>query len=65
MVHRRLFIQNSKTELYINYIYVCDVNISSVNTVNNLRTWFDIHMSMDIHVGKVVSKAFRSLNHIR
>ena len=27
--------------------------------------WFDSHMSMDIHIGKVCSKAFRSLYNIR
>jgi hypothetical protein len=41
------------------------VNVSPVNTVNNLGSWFDMHMSMDMHVGKVCSKAFRSLYHIK
>jgi hypothetical protein len=68
MVHHRLFIQSSKTEfmiigsrkqlikLSIDKLRVGDVNVSPVNTVNNLGSWFDMHMSMDIHVGKVSSK---------
>jgi hypothetical protein len=68
MVHHRLFIQSSKTEfmiigsrkqlikLSIDKLRVGDVNVSPVNTVNNLGSWFDMHMSMDIHVGKVCSK---------
>jgi hypothetical protein len=77
MVHHRLFIQSNKTEfmiigsrkqlikLSIDKLRVGDVNVSPVNTVDNLGSWFDMHMSMDIHVGKVCSKAFRSLYHIK
>jgi hypothetical protein len=77
MVQHRLFIQSSKTEviiigsrqqlinLSIDKLRVGDVNVSPVNTVKNLGSWFDMHMSMDIHVGKVCSKAFRSLYHIK
>lgn len=32
-----------------------------VECVRNLATWFDNHMSMDIHVVKVCSEAFRGL----
>ena len=76
MVHHHLFIQSSKTEfimigsrqqlikLSIN-IRVGDVNVSAVNTVNNVGSWFDMHVSMNIHVGKVCSKAFRSLYNIK
>ena len=31
----------------------------------NLGTWFDNHMSMNTHIGKVCSKAFRGLYNIR
>jgi hypothetical protein len=77
MVHHRLFIQSSKTEfiiigsrqqlikLSIDKLRVGDVKVSPVNTVNNLGSWFDMHMSMDIHVSKVCSKAFPSLYHIK
>ena len=51
-------------KLSIDKLRVGDVNVSPVNTINNLGSWFDMHMSMDMHVGKVCSKAFRSLYHI-
>jgi hypothetical protein len=77
MVHHRLFIQSNKTEfiiigsrqqlikLSIDKLRVGDVNVSPVSTVDNLGSWFDMYVSMDIHVGKVCSKAFRSLYHIK
>ena len=51
------------------------VNVDSVNVgalviksssyVRNLGVWFESHMSMDAHVGKVCSKAFFGLNKIK
>ena len=38
---------------------------SPITSVRNLGAWFDGHMSMSVHVGKVCSKAFRSLYNIR
>ena len=73
----RLFIQSSKTEFIIigspqqlskvstNKLRVGEVTISPVSAVRDLGSWLDIHMSMNIHVSKVCSKAFRSLYHIK
>ena len=35
--------------------------VKPVKMVSNLGAWFDSHMSMTSHIGKVYSKAFRSL----
>ena len=37
----------------------------SAQNVRNLGSWFDKHMSMNVHVGKVCSKAFTGLYNIR
>ena len=36
--------------------------IKSSSSVRNLGAWFDSHMSMDAHVGKVSSRAFFRLS---
>ena len=46
-------------------IKVGDCDIQPLKHVRNLGTWFDNHMSMNIHIGKVCSKAFRGLCNIR
>ena len=33
--------------------------------VRNLGSWFDAHMRMNVHIGKICSKAFRGLYNIR
>ena len=49
----------------IDSIGVGDAYIKPAQNVRNLGSWFDKHMSMDIHVGKVCTKAFRGLYNIR
>ena len=39
--------------------------VSPISTVRDPGTWLDTHMSMNIHIGKICSKAFRSLYHIK
>ena len=46
-------------------IKVGECDIQPLKHVRNLGTWFDNHMSMNIHIGKVCSKAFRGLYNIR
>ena len=41
------------------------MDIKPVESVRDLGAWFDEHMSMEVHVGKICSKAFRSLYNIR
>jgi hypothetical protein len=77
MLSNRLLINDSKTEfiiigskqqmskININEITVGESTIEIVEVVQSLGMWFDSHMSMDIHIGKVCSKAFRSLYNIR
>ena len=77
MLSNRLLINDSKTEfiiigskqqmskININEITVGESTIEPVEVVQSLGMWFDSHMSMDIHIGKVCSKAFRSLYNIR
>ena len=77
MLSNRLLINDSKTERImigskqqmskINFkeITVGESTIEPVEVVQSLGMWFDSHMSMDIHIGKVCSKAFRRLYNIR
>ena len=53
------------SKININEIIVGESTIKPVEVVQSLGMWFDSHMSMDIHIGKVCSKAFRSLYNIR
>ena len=76
LTHRLMF-KDSKTEfliigtrqqlskIQIDSVKVGGVDIKPVEKVRNLGSWFDNHMSMNIHVGKVCSKAFRGLYNIR
>ena len=52
-------------KIEIDSVRVEDVDIKPVESVRNLGAWFDKHKSMDVHVGKVCSKAFRGLYNIR
>jgi hypothetical protein len=52
-------------KIEINSVRVGDVNIKPAESVRDLGAWFDKNMSMDVHVGKVCSKAFRGLYNIR
>ena len=49
----------------IDSVKVGTSNIKPMKSVRNLGSWFDNHMSMNVHVGKVCSKAFRGLYNIR
>ena len=49
----------------IDSIGVGDADIKPAQNVRNLGSWFDKHMSMNVHVGKVCSKAFTGLYNIR
>ena len=39
--------------------------IKPLESVRNLGSWFDAHMRMNVHIGKICSKAFRGLYNIR
>ena len=77
LVSHKLMFNDSKTEfliigtrqqlskIKIDSVRVGDGDIRPVDSVRNLGSWFDIHMSMNVHVGKVCSKAFRGLYNIR
>ena len=53
------------SKINIESINVGGVQIKPVDSVRNLGFWFDKHMSMSVHVGKMCSKAFRGINKIR
>ena len=52
-------------KMSIDFIDVDDSVIKPLESVRNLGTWFDCHMSMEVHVGNSCSKAFRGLYKIR
>ena len=49
----------------IQSITIRDTVIKPLERVRNLGSWFDAHMSMNVHIGKICSKAFRGLYNIR
>ena len=73
MASNRLFINGSKTEFMIigsrkqlakisvDSVTVGDAIIKPVTYVRNLGVWFDQHVKMSDHIGKICSKAFYSL----
>ena len=77
MVSNRLMINDSKTEFLIigsrqqlakinvEGVTVGDAMITPVTSVRNLGVWFDQHMTINDHIGKVCSKAFYSLYNLR
>ena len=77
MTAHRLFIQSSKTEFIIigsrqqlskvsiDKLRVGEVLISPVGAVRDLGSWLDTHMSTNLHISKICSKAFRSLYHMK
>ena len=77
LVSHGLMFNDSKTEFLIidssqqlskvtmASIKVGDCDIQPLKHVRNLGTWFDNHMSMNTHIGKVSSKAFRGLYNTR
>ena len=70
MLSNRLLINDSMTEfiiigskqqmskININEITVGESTIEPVEAVQSLGMWFDSHMSMDIHIGKVCIRRF-------
>ena len=53
-------------KIEINYsVRVGEENFKPAESVRDLGAWFDKNMFMDVHVGKVCSKAFRGLYNIR
>ena len=76
MADHQLMLNDSKTEFIIlgsrqqlakvniDGVSVGSSNIKPVSSVRNLGSWFDNSMTMNIHIGKVCSKAFlRSIQH--
>ena len=49
------------TKVNIDGIQVGAAEIKPVKSVRSLGAWFDTSMSMNVHIGKVYSKAFHSL----
>ena len=49
----------------IESITIGDTVIKPLENVRNLGSWYDAHMRMNVHIGKICSKAFRGLYNIR
>ena len=49
----------------IESIIIGDAVIKPLESVRNLGSWFDAHIRMDVHIGKIYSNAFRGLYNIR
>ena len=46
-------------------IIIGDTLIKPLESAWNLGSWFDAHMRMNVHIGKICSKAFHGLYNIR
>ena len=69
LVSHKLLFKDTKTEflvigtpqqlskIEIGSVNVGGAQIKSVDSVRNLGSWFDKHMSMSVHVGKMCSKS--------
>ena len=76
-IGNRLMINDAKTDFLIigtrqqlektsiESIIIGDTVIKPLESVRNLGSWFDAHMGMNVHIGKICSKAFRGLYNIR
>ena len=49
----------------IESIIIGDTLIKPLESVRNLGSWFDAHVRMNVHIGKICSKGFRGLYNIR
>ena len=49
----------------IESIIIGDTLIKPVESVRNLWSWFDAYMRMNVHIGKICSRAFYRLYNIR
>ena len=56
---------NNLKKTSIESIIIGDTVIKPLESVRNLGSWFDVHMRMNVHIGKISSKAFRGLYNIR
>ena len=77
MLSNRLLINDTNTEfviigcrqkmskIHIDKITGGESIIKLVKVLRNLGAWFDSHMSMNSHIAKVCSKAYRNLYNIR
>ena len=79
LIANRLMINDAKTEFLtidtrqfsnlkktsIESIIIGDTLIKPLKSIRNLGSWFDAHMRMNVHIGKICSKAFRGLYNIR
>ena len=76
-IGNRLMINDAKTDFLIigtrqqlektsiESIIIGDTVIKPLESVRNLGSWFDAHIRMKVHVGKICSKAFHGLYSIR
>ena len=76
-IGNRLMINDAKTDFLIidtrqqlektsiESIIIGDTVIKPLESVRNLGSWFDAHIRMNVHKGKISSKAFRGLYNIR
>ena len=56
---------NNLKKTCIESITIGDTVIKPLESIRNLGSWFDAHMRMNVHIGKICSKAFRGLYNIR
>ena len=63
-IANRLMINDATTEFLIIGTRQ-QLEKTSIESVQNLESWFDAHMRMNVHIGKICSKAFRGLYNIR
>ena len=56
---------NNLKRTSIESVIIGDTLIKPLESVRNLGSWFDTHMRMNVHIGKICSKAFRGLYNIR
>ena len=59
------FVFNIFLSTIIESIIIGDTLIKPLESAWNLGSWFDAHMRMNVHIGKICSKAFRGLYNIR
>ena len=55
---------NNLKRTSIESVIIGDTLIKPLESVRNLGSWFDTHMRMNVHIGKICSKAFRGLYNI-
>ena len=56
---------HQQLETFIESIIIGDTVIEPLESIQNLGFWFDAHMRMNVHIGKICSKAFRGLYNIK